>query len=62
MLPVALCGYFGSGKRAILDYQTLIHKDDFGMIAPLQRMSLRAFPGPLFAAPFNFRDNRGFPR
>jgi hypothetical protein len=29
-LAVASCGYFHSGKGAILDYQTLIHKDVFG--------------------------------
>jgi large subunit ribosomal protein L34 len=57
-LAVALCGYFDSGKAAILDYQSLIHKDDFGMI----RECHGAFDSPKFAAPVDFRDNRGFPR
>jgi hypothetical protein len=57
MLAVALCGYFGSGKRAILDYQSFIHKDVLGMMRPCYG----ALDGPLFAACGDFRDNRGFP-
>jgi hypothetical protein len=57
MLAVALCGYFDSGKRAILDYQSLIHKDDFDMM----RSRHGGLDGPLFAASGDFRDNRGFP-